>query len=142
MLKYVLIALLFSFGSAVQGQGITGWELLDDVKFPTSLSQQRRGIYGVPKFGETVQAKEGKEISIRGYMLPITVDNQKYILSQYPFSECFFCGGAGKQTVVELQIKKMEDFPIDEPIVIKGKLELIPSPHELCYRLVDVEWVR
>lgn len=141
-MRYAFLTLFILFSSFAFGQGPTGWELLDDVKFPTSLSEQRKGIYGIPKFGEIVQAKEGKEISIRGYMLPITVDNQKYILSQYPFSECFFCGGAGKQTVIQLEMKKNAEFPIDEQIVIKGKLELIPSPDELCYRLVEAEWVR
>ncbi|MCI4670566.1 MAG: hypothetical protein MRZ79_20695 [Bacteroidia bacterium] len=131
----LILACQFTFAQDV-------WNILADVKFPTSVSEQRKGIYGIPAFGESVQAQEGKTITITGYMLPLTIDNQKFILSQYPFSECFFCGGAGKETVIELQIKKKEDFPIDEPIKIQGRLELIPSPHELCYRLVDAEWVR
>jgi len=144
MNKFFLLLILSGCLQYLPAQEVTSWQFLSDVSFPTSRIEQRRGHYGVPVFSDEIQSKEGQEIIIKGYMLPITIDNQRYILSQFPFSDCFFCGGAGKETVVELKLKlkEIKDFPIDDPIKIKGKLELIPSPHELCYRLTDAVWVK
>ena len=124
-----------------EGKSIT-WGELSDISWTTSKKERAEGIYGVPIFGEMLQTRQGQEVIIEGYMLPISVDNQRFILSQYSFSDCFFCGAAGKETVMELQLKEIKKFPIDEPIKIKGKLELVDSPNELCYRLVEAEWVR
>ncbi|MEO0896658.1 MAG: hypothetical protein AAFY71_09690 [Bacteroidota bacterium] len=140
--SFSLLILCMLLTAASFAQDISSWDLLADVRFPTSIRQQRLGDYGEPIFGTKIQAKAGQEITIKGYMLPITVDNEKFILSQFPFQDCFFCGGAGKETVIELDFEKLEDFPIDEPVYIKGRLELVPVPHELCYRIVDAKWVK
>ena len=48
-----------------------------------------------------------------------------YILSRYPMSACFFCGGSGPESVVELKFKsKEQSFEMDEVVTLKGRLKL------------------
>ena len=46
--------------------------------------------------GRLIQAINGKEVLIQGYIIPFeeTGDESILILSANPFSTCFFCGGA------------------------------------------------
>jgi hypothetical protein len=63
---------------------------------------------------------------MEGYYLPIEVEGDAYIiLSKYPFSQCFFCGGAGPESIAEVVFKtKPEKFEPDQFIRVKGKLRL------------------
>ncbi|MEO1448291.1 MAG: hypothetical protein AAFV07_02120, partial [Bacteroidota bacterium] len=90
-----------------------------------------------PTFAESVQLLDSSVIEIEGYMLPLTVDNDLFILSRYPFSECFFCGAAGKETVMELKPKKPFEFDVDEPVKVRGRLRLETDPMQLAYVLED-----
>lgn len=132
------LALLFA---AMQAQTTIDWHTLSHVSFSTSEAGHRAPVYGAPTFGEPVKALEGRTVVLHGYMLPLTVDNKQYILSKYPFTECFFCGGAGKETVVELKLEDDLSFDIDEPITIKGKLQLVYDPMQISYQIVDASRV-
>jgi len=41
---------------------------------------------------------EGKKVTIRGYFLDLGADSMWYILSRFPFENCFFCTGVGPET--------------------------------------------
>jgi len=52
---------------------------------------------------------------------------------------CFFCGGAGPETVMEVFAKEPIKYSA-EPVMLKGKLELNDSDvNRLIYTLKDVE---
>ena len=51
--------------------------------------------YWKPVFGPQVLAAEGQDVYITGYVIPVDLDEDFYVLSRYPFANCFFCGGAG-----------------------------------------------
>ena len=89
----------------VQGdvQNIT-WQELADVSFETKFYEELNESLLFPSFGQTVQDLNGKRVSIAGYVLPVSTQNDRYVLSANPFSSCFFCGGAGPESVVELEL--------------------------------------
>jgi len=138
---FLLGLLTLSTGKQTQAQQVIGWNDLKDVRYTDPANPELAGdpLHQVPHFGPEVKALAGKEVEIRGYMLPLTVDNKLYILSQYPFTECFFCGGAGKETVIELKLKKESKFDIDESIVMQGTFRLNDNPLELSYVLEEAE---
>ncbi len=133
----LVVSLLVSLmmGHMAYGQTSINWQDLADVHFTSH--GKKDPVYGLPNFGPTVEALEGQTVVIDGYMLPLTVDNTLYILSKYPFTECFFCGGAGKETVVELKLSEQLKFNVDEPVTIQGKLKLIEDPLQISYVLEE-----
>jgi hypothetical protein len=52
-------------------------------------------------------------------------DNRGIILSKVPYSACFFCGGAGPESVVEVYFTdKHPRFKADQVIKVTGILRL------------------
>ncbi len=57
-----------------------------------------------------------------------------FILSRYPLSSCYFCGAAGPETVVELQLKPeaVKRYRMDEQLSFKGTLLLNVNDLDHC----------
>ena len=54
---------------------------------------------------------------------------------------CFFCGGAGPETIMEVYTKEEIDYTA-EAVIVKGVLKLNDSDiNRLIYALEDVELV-
>ena len=69
--------------------------------------------------------KEGQDVFITGYMIPVDYDEDFYVLSRYPFANCFFCGGAGPESVIDLRFAaKSRKYETDERLTFRGKLAL------------------
>lgn len=118
-----LTLLILSFQSKSQRE-IT-WEDLADVNFIDKYFEMEGGNYLFPKFGESVKALEGQEVYLKGYILALDPETGYYLLSSNPYSSCFFCGGAGPETVVELEFKYIpERIKMDQVATIRGKLKL------------------
>ncbi len=117
------------------------WEILKDVKFSDKWSDEFQAYYAVPTFGNNIKKYNGKEIQIRGYIIPIDIVEGYYVLSANPYSQCFFCGQAGPESVMEVQMKKeYTDLRIDQIITYKGKLRLNKDDiYQLNYILEDAE---
>ena len=63
-------------------------------------------------------------MTLSGYFIPIEVDTV-FVLSAMPFSSCFFCGGAGPETVAEVRMDKIpEDLSPAAFVKVKGTLKL------------------
>lgn len=101
------------------------WETLRDVTFKKKWYPEESVYMLYPTFGPAVQKLKGKEVSITGYILPIDLDANMYVLSAFPYSACFFCGGAGPESVMALKFKKNpRKFKTDERLTLKGTLSL------------------
>jgi len=83
------------------------WETLKMVTFTDKYYKESDAYYMFPTFSKEVKAVEGKEVFITGYVIPVDAASEFYVLSARPFAECFFCGGAGPETVIELQFGKL-----------------------------------
>ena len=102
------------------------WAVFSKTRFEVKYSEKAQEYLNFPVFPAEVKALEGKVISVEGYYLPVDVVGEAYvILSKYPYSQCFFCGGAGPETIAEVSFKtKPPKFTADQYIRVKGKLKL------------------
>ena len=93
-MKRVLIVLfvLASLIETVQSQKIVTWDVLKNVDFDEVWSEEFQAYYMVPKFGKTIQSLDNKEIQIRGFIIPVDIVQDYYVLSANPYSSCFFVG--------------------------------------------------
>ena len=127
----LLLTLLFS----VQ---LSGWELLASVEVVQGYDEFMGGEIEKPRFSSQLMAKEGKELTLEGYMIPLdeTVD-EYFILSRFPYQSCFFCGAAGPETVIEIYSEHKVSYT-DERVRVTGKLKLnADNPLHLFYILED-----
>ena len=102
------------------------WQALSDVEFTDVYLEELDAYYWMPAFGPQVMAAEGKEFFITGYMIPVDVDEDFYVLSRYPFANCFFCGGAGPESVIDLRFpgKSERAYQTDDRLSFRGTLRL------------------
>lgn len=122
-------------------QNIITWELLKNVEFDEIWSEEFQAYYMVPKFSESVKEMDGKQVQIRGFIIPVDIVQDYYVLSANPYSSCFFCGQAGPESVIEIQmLKKYEGLRMDQVITYKGTLRLnVDDIYQLNYILEDAE---
>jgi len=118
------------------------WEQLADVKFEEKFYEDVNEWLWFPSFGPQVQAKTGKPVYITGYVIP--VEPGRYVLSKNSFESCFFCGGAGPESVMELTLADPKQiFANDEYRTFKGTLRVNDSDIDrLNYILEGAEVVR
>ena len=120
-----------------------GWPTLARVTFTKEYDELLGLKVDKPVFSESVKALDGKPITLRGYVIPTEgyKSHKEFVFSAYPYSMCFFCGGAGPETVVEV----FADAPIEyspDAIAITGTLRLNGAdPNALMYQLVDARSV-
>jgi len=118
------------------------WWMLQDVTFEDVYNAERDEYYLKPIFGERVLALDNQLIEISGYVIPVDISSGLYVLSAYPFSACYFCGGAGPESVMQLEFKGTpeEKFKTDDYLTFRGKLILNSTNLEdLNYILKDAE---
>lgn len=100
------------------------WNDLSDVTFSDKYFPSVDDYFLFPSFGKTLKELEGKQIEITGYFLNIDPENGIYLLSRNPMASCFFCGGAGPETIVEVHFKKEVTFKTDQIIQVTGIFKL------------------
>jgi hypothetical protein len=139
--KIALLIVVFFLGSGFNAQNIITWELLKNVEFDEIWSEEFQAYYMIPKFSNAVKAMDGKQVQIRGFIIPVDIVQDYYVLSANPYSSCFFCGQAGPESVMEIEmVKKYEGLRMDQVITFKGKLRLnVDNIYQLNYILEDAE---
>ncbi|MFD2937020.1 DUF3299 domain-containing protein [Spirosoma flavum] len=117
------------------------WEVLRDVTFKKKWYAEESVYMLYPTFGQGIQKLSGKTVDLTGYVLPVDLESNIYVLSAFPYSACFFCGGAGPESVVSLKFKKSDKkFKTDERRTFRGTLKLnADNIYELNYILADAE---
>jgi hypothetical protein len=138
----LITALAPSLASAQTADNI--WKTLAKITYKKQYDEMLGFKIDVPVFSDDVKKLAGKEIKIKGYIIPVEgyKSHKEFIFSAFPYSMCFFCGGAGPETVMEVYAKEAIKFSAD-PITIKGKLELNDSDiNRLIYAIRDVELVK
>ena len=135
----IFILLLIGVSSFVYQKELN-WETLQysltyDWQFDTKFGTWVKA----PTFDPSLKKMEGKEIQIKGYIVPINAYEGKFCVSKNPNSSCFFCGKAEKSTIVVLNLKNKTDFEIDDFVMIKGNLRLNQDTNEFPYNLDNAE---
>ncbi len=144
MKKLLTIALLFGgsllIGHAQDGINSSSWKTLAKITYTKEYNELLGFKIDMPVFSEEVKALEGQEIEMKGYIIPTEgyKSHTEFIFSAFPYNLCFFCGGAGPETVIEVTALEPIKYTAD-PITIKGRLVLnAEDVNRLMYALVDV----
>ncbi len=108
---------------------LTDWKFLSKVTFEDRYYEELEAWYLYPKFGKKIKALNGKRVIIKGYIIPLDTEGGVFALSAYPFSSCFFCGGAGPESVMSLKFNKNpgKKYKTDDVVTFTGTLELNDS---------------
>lgn len=131
-----------TMGFSAQAQIKVTWSVLADVEFSVQYFEEYGAEYLVPVFGPGPKAFDGKEVLVSGYFIPVSVDDMFFVLSKNPYSSCYFCGNAGPETIVELELadQDLTRLRTDQHVTLKGVLVLNDSNVEHCnYILKDAE---
>ncbi len=119
----IVLFMLISLSATAQSDG---WTLFAKTKFEAKYNDKAAEYFLYPVFAPELKDMVGKEMALEGYYLPIDIDGDAYIiLSKFPYSQCFFCGGAGPESIAEVTFKvKPGKFEMDQYLRVKGKLKL------------------
>ena len=107
------------------------WTLLRNVEY------EETDVFYQANFSDELQALNGKEVRLKGFIIPLeeSPESTHFVLSYFPYASCFFCGGSGPESVVEVYTQKPVAFT-DKPITVRGVLRLnSDNPERLFFAL-------
>lgn len=108
------------------------------IDFSKIWQAEYKAHVSMPLFTDTLQKLNGRLVAISGYVIPMEYGSKKFALSKNPNSSCFFCGGAGVETMIIVNCKnKPIDYPNDAFIQMAGRLKLVNSFNDFIYELTD-----
>ncbi len=144
-----LILTLLFFTTLLSAQDNDNWDLLlNDVKVKYVYSPKYEALICKPKFGEKLEALDQEIVSVKGFFIPADMGDSVVILSHSPSNMCFFCSGAGIESIVEIHPMVEERWRFghlntDNYYEAKGKLKLNYDDYDhLIYILEDAELVK
>lgn len=125
MKKLLVLGLLFITNMAL-AQTKDMWNEFAKTKFDPKYNEKLGEYLFYPTFTPELKNTVGKEVTLQGFYVPFAAEGQSYIvISKYPMSQCFFCGGAGPESIAEVTfVKSNQKFEVDDLITVKGKLKL------------------
>jgi hypothetical protein len=129
MRKFILLIVCFAMVGLSFGQTpgkIDSWNEFAKTKFEPKFYEKLGEYLFYPTFSAELKAMEGKEITVEGFYVPVAPEDGNYIIvSKYPMSQCFFCGGGGPESIAEVNFAKDPGkFQVDDLITVRGKLKL------------------
>jgi hypothetical protein len=129
MRKFCVLVVLLMGTAGVFAQGTAksdAWNEFAKTKFEPKYYEKLGEYLFYPSFPADLKAMEGKEITVQGFYVPFAPEDGDYIIiSKYPMSQCFFCGGGGPESIAEVNFAKgPAKFQVDDLITVKGKLKL------------------
>lgn len=119
------------------------WKTLSKITYKKEYDEFLGFKIDKPVFAEDVKNLEGQVITVRGYIIPVEgyKSHSEFIFSAYPYNMCFFCGGAGPETVMEVEASEDVEYTAEQ-ITLQGKLQLnADDVNRLMYVLVEASLV-
>jgi hypothetical protein len=141
MTKWMIVACLISRSVCAQETDV--WKILSEVNFETTTAGDSGFEMDSPKFSKKLWSYNGKKVQLKGYMIPVSETKGKtdYMISSLPFNSCYFCGGAGPETVVEVQTKEKLAFT-NKLVTMEGILFLNDfDPDHHMYMIKDAKLI-
>ncbi|MEN0002540.1 MAG: hypothetical protein AAF798_00305 [Bacteroidota bacterium] len=121
------------------------WRTLSTVQLEKQYDEMIGMELITPNFGPKIRALEGKEVIVKGYIIPSSgkVSQEHFMFSSLPYSMCFFCGKAGPESAMEVFTKKGANIKYsEEAVLLRGTLRLLDGGLSgLIYSLDDAEVV-
>lgn len=121
-----------------------GWALFSQVKYTQRFFKEYNESFLVPAFDARMRRYENQEVLLKGHYMPMDVEEKNVIiLSRFPYSACFFCGGAGPESVAEIHFRtKPPHFKTDQVLQVSGKLVLNANDvNHMNFILKDAELI-
>jgi len=122
---------------------VNAWKTLGKITYKKKYNEIMGFKVDVPVFSEDVLKLENQVIEIKGYIIPVEgyKSHKEFIFSAFPYNMCFFCGGAGPETVMEVEAMDPVKFT-SEAIRLRGKLKLNAEDiNNLMYKIVDTQMI-
>jgi len=141
-IKLFFLCFCLFLGAVVHAQSDDGsrtWQSLSKITYRKQYDELMGFKVDIPVFSDEVKAMAGQEIVVKGYIIPTEgyKSHQEFVFSAFPYNMCFFCGGAGPETVMEVEASEAIEFTA-EVVTIKGKLALNDDDiNRLIYLLTD-----
>ena len=125
--SYFLVLFFITASNSAYSQLKLSWKDVIDVYAKEVTFSEKNPAIAIKGQGKSLKDIEGKVITITGYFLDLDPDGEWFMVSKNPFATCFFCGGAGPETVIELlkykNVKKK--FKTDDIVEVTGTLRMI-----------------
>lgn len=143
-MKKILFVLISLFSTTVFSQTVlkdNTWKTLSKITYKKEYDEALGMKIDIPVFGNEVKALSGKEVTVKGYIIPTDgyKSQKEFVFSAFPYNMCFFCGGAGPETVMEVNASNPIQYT-SEPIYLKGILRLNGTDiNRLIYTLDKAE---
>lgn len=143
----LLAAILITAGTLTLGAQATTeslWKTLAKITYRKEYDEFLGFKIDKPVFSEEIKALNGKEVTVKGFIIPVEgyKGHKEFIFSAFPYSMCFFCGGAGPESVMEVTAIEPVEYTADA-IYLKGKLKLnADDVNKLMYALTDARLVK
>ncbi len=140
----VYILFISLTANIVSAQTENVWKTLSKITYKKQMDEILGFNVDMPVFSEDIKELEGKEITIKGYIIPVEgyKSHKEFVFSAFPYNMCFFCGGAGPETVMEVYASEPIKYTAKQ-VTIKGKLELNDEDiNRLMYAINDAVLVK
>ncbi len=146
MKKILFIALALALGLTAWGQNSKDnlWKTLAKITYKKEYDELMGFDVDKPVFSESIKKLDGREVTVKGYIIPVEgyKSHKEFVLSAFPYNMCFFCGGAGPETVMDVRAAEPIEYTAD-PVVLRGTLHLNAKDiNKLMYALDGAELVR
>lgn len=130
-------------GDTAKPKSVGGlWDELLKLKFDSQFDKEFGEVIWKPKLTEQIKKLDNQEINLKGYIIPIDVKGGAFMLSAYPVAQCFFCGGAGPESVAEVEPTTPVE-QTEELIEVRGKLHLNTTDQQhMTYILKNAKLVK
>lgn len=120
------------------------WKTLAKITYVKEYDEIMGFKIDKPVFSDPVKELAEKEVTVKGYIIPVEgyKSHTEFIFSAYPYNMCFFCGGAGPETVMEVLSNEPVKYTAEQ-VTLKGKLVLNSDDiNRLMYLLEDAVLVK
>lgn len=120
------------------------WKTLSKITYKKKYDELMGFKIDIPVFSDQIKKLDGKEVTVKGYIIPVEgyKSHKEFILSAFPYNMCFFCGGAGPETVMEVEAIEGVEYSAEQ-VLLKGKLALNNDDiNRLMYLLTDAVLVK
>ena len=122
----------------LEGYQEVTWPVLAKVSFEQKFYEEEDQYFLYPTFDDEISALDGKEVYISGYTLPVNPDSNIYVLSAFNFSSCFFCGQAGPESILELDLgPNAPEYLTDQWATFKGTMQLNSDDLDHLYYILN-----
>lgn len=147
LVLFILLSVAFSTSAQDSVEApvkeVSLWKTLSKITYKKEYDEFLGFKIDKPVFANVVQELEGTEVVVKGYIIPVEgyKSHTEFIFSAYPYNMCFFCGGAGPETVMEVESAEPVEYSAEQ-VILKGKLVLNADDiNRLMYLLVDATLV-